>query len=71
MTVYGHIAALIDADRLTDFSSVITKAQYLRVMDVARNNPESIYEILATEMPKGLPKVALSISDYLLRNKQK
>ncbi len=71
VTVYGHIAALIDADRLTDFSSVITKAQYLRVMDVARNNPESIYEILATEMPKGLPKVALSISDYLLRNKQK
>lgn len=67
-TVYGHIAELIDKDLLTEFSSVITRQQYLRVMQVAREQPSQLYEILASEMPKGLPKVALAISDYLLRH---
>ncbi|MDE5749147.1 MAG: DNA helicase RecQ, partial [Duncaniella sp.] len=58
-TVYNHIATLIGADRLTDFSSIITREQYLRVMEVARENPSELYIILANEMPLGLPKVAL------------
>lgn len=70
-TVYSHLTALIDADRLTDFSSIITREQYLRVMDVARTHPEQLYEILNAEMPYGLPRMALAISDYLLRHRQK
>lgn len=69
-TVYGHIVNLIREDRLTDFSSVITREQYLRVMAVAKENPEEMYTVLAAEMPLGLPAVALAISDYLLRRKQ-
>ena len=69
-TVYGHIVNLIREDRLTDFSSVITREQYLRVMAVAKENPEEMYTVLAGEMPLGLPAVALAISDYLLRRKQ-
>ncbi len=68
-TVYAHIASLIAADKLTEFSAIITREQFLRVMQVAREHPATLYEILADEMPKGLPKVALEISDYLLRRK--
>ncbi|MDE6390367.1 MAG: RecQ family zinc-binding domain-containing protein, partial [Duncaniella sp.] len=67
--VYNHLATLISADRLTEFSSIITRDQYLRVMQVARENPSELFQILAGEMPLGMPKVALAISDYLLRHK--
>ena len=69
ITVYGHIADLISNDKLSDFSSVITREQYLRVMEVAKKNPDDFYTILAGEMPAGLPKVAVAISDFLLRKK--
>ncbi len=68
-TVYGHIASLIGSDRLTDFSQIITRGQYLRVMQVASEHPDTIYDILKPEMPDGLIRVALAISDYLLRKK--
>lgn len=70
-TVYNHIAQLIDKDMLTEFSSVITREQYVRVMQVAKEHPEQLYEMLAGEMPAGLPKVALAISNFLLRQKEK
>lgn len=70
-TVYSHIATLINDDKLTDFSSVITKEQYLRVMEVAKTYPGELYDRLAGEMPAGLPKVALAVSDFLLRQKEK
>ena len=69
ITVYGHIADLISNDKLSDFSSVITREQYLRVMEVAKKNPDDFYTILAGEMPAGLPKVAVAISDFLLTKK--
>lgn len=68
-TVYGHIASLIRQDKLTEFSSVITRDQFVRVMGVAREHPDTMYEILAPEMPDGLPQVALAISDFLLRRR--
>jgi ATP-dependent DNA helicase RecQ len=68
-TVYNHIASLIREDKLSEFSSVITREQYLRVMEVAKSNPEDMYLILAKEMPVGLPAVALAMSDFLLRHK--
>ncbi|MCM1076412.1 MAG: hypothetical protein NC411_03525 [Bacteroides sp.] len=70
-TVYTHIVSLIRQDRLTDFSTVITRDQYMRVMTVARENPEGMWDVLNQEMPDGLPSVALAISDFLLRQKQK
>ncbi len=70
-TVYSHITALIKEDKLSDFSSVITKEQYLRVMSVAKEEPDRIWEILSPEMPDGLINVALAISDYMLRNKDR
>lgn len=69
ITVYGHIADLISNDKLSDFSSVITREQYLRVMEAAKKHPDDFYMILAGEMPAGLPKVAVAISDFLLRKK--
>lgn len=70
-TVYTHIVSLIRQDKLTDFSAIITREQYLRVMSLARENPEGMWDILGREMPEGLPSVALAISDYLLRQKGK
>lgn len=70
-TVYSHVVSLIRQDKLTDFSTVITKEQYMRVMTIAREDPEGMWEKLNCEMPHGLPQVALAISDYLLRQKQK
>lgn len=68
-TVYNHIAALIDEDKIIEFSSIITREQYLRVMSVVKEHPDTFYEILSGELPRGLPKVALAISDFLLRRK--
>ncbi|MDE5650793.1 MAG: HRDC domain-containing protein, partial [Duncaniella sp.] len=56
-TVYSHIASLIRDDKLTEFSSVITREQYLRVMELAKSNPEQMYLILSKEMPLGLPSL--------------
>ncbi|MDE6326887.1 MAG: HRDC domain-containing protein, partial [Duncaniella sp.] len=37
-TVCSHVAQLIREDRLTDFSSIITRDQYMRVMDLCIEN---------------------------------
>ncbi len=68
-TVYSHLSELINNDKLSDFSSIITREQYLRVMDVAKKHPDDFYVLLADEMPVGLPRVAVAISDFLLRKK--
>ncbi len=68
-TVYKHIVSLIRNDKLKSFDNIITKQQYLRVMDLYRQHREVMYEILRTEMPQGLPGVALAIADFLLRRK--
>ena len=68
-TVYTHLVELINADKLTDFSAIITREQYLRTMEVVKAHPDTYYEILSTELPVGLPRVAIAISDFLLRRK--
>ncbi len=69
ITVYTHLVELINADKLTDFSSVITREQYLRVMEVVKTHPDDYYDILRDEMPAGLPRMAIAITDFLLRKK--
>lgn len=69
VTVYSHLAELINNDKLSDFSSIITRGQYLRVMSVVKSHPDTYFDILAEEMPTGLPRVAIAISDFLLRKK--
>ncbi len=68
-TVYAHLVELINNDKLTDFSSIITREQYLRAMAVVKSHPDTYYDILNGEMPQGLPRVAIAISDFLLRRK--
>lgn len=68
-TVYSHIAELIAEDKLSDFSSVITRDQYLRVMEVARLHPGEVYDRLAGSLHPGIIRVALAVSDFLLRKK--
>lgn len=68
-TVYSHLVELISQDKLTDFSAIITREQYLRAMEVAKSHPDDYYTVLSNEMPFGLPRVALAISDFLLRKK--
>lgn len=68
-TVYMHLVELINNDKLTDFSAIITREQYLRVMEVVKAHPDTYYEILNDEMPAGLPRVAIAVSDFLLRKK--
>ncbi|MCM1519989.1 MAG: DNA helicase RecQ [Lachnoclostridium sp.] len=70
VTVYGHIAKLIDDDQFTDFGRIVTRSQYLRAMDVLTRTPDDYYEVMDKELPQGLARVILSISDYLLRHKQ-
>ncbi len=69
-SVYHHIVELIDADRFTDFSRVITRNQYLHVMKLYEDDPEKLYERIDKDLPYGLPTVALAISRYLLRHKK-
>lgn len=59
----------MEEDKLTDFTSVITREQYLRAMNVYKSDPDNYYTILNGEMPEGLPRLALAISDFLLRHK--
>ncbi len=68
-TIYKHIVSLIRADKLNRFENIITKAQYLRVMEMYRLHRNEMYRLLESEMPQGLPNVALAIADYLLRHK--
>ncbi|WP_303029981.1 helix-turn-helix domain-containing protein [uncultured Duncaniella sp.] len=68
-TVYGHIADLINQDKLSDFSSVITREQYLTVMEAVKAHPEDYYSYLPEDFPQGLARVAIAISDFLLRKK--
>lgn len=68
-TVYSHLLKLVEEDKLTDFTSVITREQYLRAMNVYKSDPDNYYTILNGEMPEGLPRLALAISDFLLRHK--
>ena len=68
-TVYNHLVQLIREDKLTDFSTIITREQYARVAQVAREHPDTLFEILAPEMHSGLVRVALAITDFLLRRK--
>ncbi|MCX4289751.1 MAG: helix-turn-helix domain-containing protein [Duncaniella sp.] len=68
-TTCSHVAQLIREDRLTDFSSVITRDQYMRVMDLYKNDRDNMYTILDREMPRGLPSIALAVADFLLRHK--
>lgn len=70
-TVYAHLVDLVNSDRLSDFSTVITRDQYLRAMEVAKSSPDNYYSILEKEMPYGMPRLALAICDYLLRRKSK
>lgn len=62
-TIYGHIAKLITERHITNFSGLITREQYDRVMEVYKNNKAFMYLILAREMPLGLPGVALAIAE--------
>lgn len=48
---------------------MITREQYLRAMNVYKSDPDNYYTILNGEMPEGLPRLALAISDFLLRHK--
>jgi hypothetical protein len=64
-TVYEHIALLIKNRRITDFSRIITREQYDRVIDVSKKNKMYMYLILSHEMPLGLPAVALAIAEVL------
>ena len=68
-TTCSHVAQLIREDRLSDFSSVITRDQYMRVMDLYKNDRDNMYTILDREMPRGLPSIALAVADFLLRHK--
>ena len=68
-TVTTHVAQLIREDKLTDFSAIITREQYLRVMELYKTDREHMYSFLDNEMPRGIPAIALAISDFLLRRK--
>ena len=62
-TIYSHIAKLITERQISNFSGLITREQYDRVMEVYKNNKAFMYLILAREMPLGLPGVALAIAE--------
>lgn len=68
-TVYGHFADMINRDEFADFDKIITREQYLRVMEVAKAHPTEVYERLKGEVRDGLIRVALAMSDYMLRHK--
>ncbi len=69
-TVYGHIAELIDDNQFNDFARIVTRADYLRVINAYERNPEGASEELRGEVEPGIIKVALAISRYLLRSRR-
>ena len=66
-TVLGHITALIDKDLITDFSRLINRAQYLRVMNVYQQSPDTYYDILATEYSAAFIRMTLAIARAMQR----
>lgn len=69
-TIYSHLVELIDNDQFTDFSRVITRNNYLRVMDEYEKDPEGAIDKLKEEIDYGIIKLALAISRYLIRHKR-
>ncbi len=68
-TVYSHIAKLIESDKFTDFARVITREQYLHIMERYKKYGAEMYQYLDASIPRGLPRVALAMADYMLRKK--
>lgn len=68
-TVYGHMTQQLLHDRVTDLSRLISKADYVRVMEAYKRNPKEYYKELG-DMPGGLPRMAVTLSDMLLRRRQ-
>ena len=48
---------------------MITREQYLTVMEAVKAHPEDYYSYLPEDFPQGLARVAIAISDFLLRKK--
>jgi len=69
VTVYSHLVQLVRADRLTDVSRLISRADYVRVMEAYKRSPREYYKELA-DMPRGLPQLAVALSDMFLRRRR-
>ncbi|MDE6416774.1 MAG: DNA helicase RecQ [Duncaniella sp.] len=68
-TIYNHLVELIDDDLFSDFSRIITRRDYLRVMDEYEKNPDTAIDKLKEEMEYGIIKISLAVSRYLIRHK--
>lgn len=68
-TVYAHLTELVRKNRIDDLSRLISKGDYVRIMEAYRSNPTGYYHQL-TDMPPKLPQLAVAISDLLLHRRQ-
>ncbi len=65
VTVYGHLARLVDDGMITDFRKIINPQDYIEIVREYDRNPEDARDILAERFPRGLPMVALAIRRVL------
>lgn len=70
-TVLSHLADAVAADRIEDLSRLMTREQYLTVMDAYRRDPQHYLTLLGDSVAPGVPRLALAISDALLRRRQR
>jgi ATP-dependent DNA helicase RecQ len=66
-TINNHFARLIEDEEITDFKGLITRDQYQIFLDAMRRDPGNALRDISTQLPPGMPNLALAISRALSR----
>jgi ATP-dependent DNA helicase RecQ len=66
-TINNHFARLIEDGEITDFKGLITRDQYQIFLDAMRRDPGNALRDISTQLPPGMPNLALAISRALSR----
>ncbi len=70
LEVYREIAAMINDDSFTDFDLVITREEFVTLMELNRKNTETAFRREAhLRYPAGLEDVAVAVAGALLRRR--
>jgi len=68
-TVYGHLTSLVKADKIDDLSRLMPRDTFIRLMNLYRPEPTSFISRLADPEQRSLGRLAIAISDALLRRR--
>lgn len=64
-TVYGHFAQLIRQGKFRDYGAVITRQQFVRILQELERGAEGIYDRLGPGFPSGIVQVAQAMREAM------